>query len=163
MNRRIYTRLLGGLLALLVLSGCAGSFQQPVVNLQGVEIGGLGLRGGTLVVNLQIFNPNRFALSANQLSYDLQIGGSDVPGDTTWTQFASGTYAEPFSVPAGDSASVAIPVEFSYTGLGSAANSLLRSGTFDYRATGTVDVRTPLGSREVPFRRQGTVPILGGG
>lgn len=162
MNRPIHMRLLLSLFTLVALAGCAGSFRQPEVNLQGVEIGGLGLRGGTLVVNVEIINPNRFALSANQLRYDLQIGGSEEPGDTVWTQFASGTYDQPFSVPAGDTATVAIPVEFSYTGLGSAANSLLRSGTFDYRATGTVDVRTPLGSREVPFRRQGTVPILGG-
>jgi hypothetical protein len=52
-------------------------------------------------------------------------------------------------------------VEFTYTGLGGAATSLLRAGTFNYRATGTVDVRTPLGSYDIPFRRGGMVTLLG--
>lgn len=149
------------LLAVLVLSSCGSfGFRQPEVTLDGVQLGGLGLRGGTLLVNLRVVNPNRFALNAQQLRYDLFLGDSEEAGDTTWIDFASGTYTEPFSVAARDTATVQIPVEFTYSGLGGAASSILRSGSFDYRASGTVDVQTPLGTRTVPFRKKGTVAMM---
>lgn len=145
------------------LAACGGGvFQQPQVTLQNVQVAGLGLRGGTLMVNLQIANPNRFALNANELEYQVAIAETDSPSDTTWIDLASGVYAEPFSVGAGATEVVQIPIEFTYSGLGGAASSVLRAGTFNYRATGTVEVRTPLGTREVPFRRGGMVSLLGG-
>lgn len=159
-------RIIGTLAVALVagLAGCGGGvFTQPEVSLSNVELAGLGLRGGTLLVDVQITNPNRFSLSANSLDYELSIADADdeVPGDTIWYDFASGRYDEDFTVGAGATESVQIPVEFSYSGLGGAASSLLRAGTFNYRATGMVDVRTPLGSREVPFRRRGMISLLG--
>lgn len=146
----------------LLYTACSGPvFTQPDVTLQSVQIGGLGLRGGTLLVNLRIVNPNRFALNANQLRYELAMGDDGEPGDTTWIDVAQGVYDRAFSVSARDSATVQIPVDFTYSGLGGAATSILRSGTFDYKARGTVDVRTPLGTHNVPFRRSGKVTLLG--
>ena len=52
----------------LLLAGCGGRvFKQPQVTLENVQIGGLGLRGGTLLVNLQVINPNGFSLNAVRL------------------------------------------------------------------------------------------------
>jgi LEA14-like dessication related protein len=145
----------------LVANGCASAvFNQPEVTLETVQVGGLGLRGGTLLVSLQVINPNRFSLNADQLNYQLALRDADEVSDTTWVDFATGTYDQGFSVGARDTAVVQIPVEFTYSGLGAAAGSLLRAGTFTYRASGTVDVRTPLGSHEVPFRKRGTVTLL---
>jgi LEA14-like dessication related protein len=149
------------LLLALFAGGCAGAvFNQPQVTLETVQVGGLGLRGGTLLVSLQVVNPNRFSLNANQLTYELALRDTEVESDTAWVDFASGTYDEGFSVPARDTAVVQIPVEFTYNGLGAAAGSLLRAGTFTYRASGTVDVRTPLGTHAVPFRKRGTVTLM---
>lgn len=162
MNRSM-PRLLAACLAVLLLAGCASSFfRQPEVSLQGVQLGGLGLRGGTLLVNLRVVNPNRFALNAEGLRYDLALGDPDQDGDTTWVDFAAGRYDEAFSVSAHDTADVQIPVEFSYSGIGSAASSILRSGTFRYRAHGEVNVSTAFGRREVPFTKRGTVMLLRG-
>jgi LEA14-like dessication related protein len=147
---------------LVVLTACGSRvFRQPEVTLESVQLAGLGLRGGTLLVNVEVMNPNRFALNANQLRYQLAIADTENPRDTTWLDLASGIYSEQFSVGAGQTASVQVPVEFTYAGLGGAAGSLLRAGTFNYRATGVVDVRTPLSTHEVPFRRGGTVTLMG--
>jgi LEA14-like dessication related protein len=152
-----------GLLALLGAAGCAGGmYSQPQIELQNVQLGSLGLRGGTLLVNLKVVNPNRFSLNANQLRYDLRIADSQERGDTTWIDFATGLYDQPFSVAARDSAVVQIPIEFTYGGLGSAGATILRTGMFDYSAHGSVDVRTPVGTRNVPFQRRGSVTMLGG-
>lgn len=147
---------------LAALAACGGSvFRQPQVTLNNVRLGGLGLSGGTLLVNLEVVNPNRFALNANQLRYELSLSDPAEAPDTTWVDFAEGVYDQPFSVAAGDTATVQIPIEFTYSGIGSAANSLLRRGTFTYRARGTVDLRTPLGGYDVPFSKRGTVTLLG--
>lgn len=161
MRASIRSGLLLPLFALL-LAGCGSSmFRQPQVTLENVTIGGLGLRGGTLLVDLQVVNPNRFALHANQLHYHLELRDPAEAGDTTWVDFARGVYDQPFSVGAGATSRVQIPIEFSYSGMGGAANSVLRSGTFTYRATGTVSARTPLGGHTVPFTRRGTVTLMG--
>lgn len=141
----------------MALPACSGAYREPQIELEGVSIGSLGLRGGTLMANVRVENPNRFSLRADDLKYELFLRRSaDEPGDTAWVEFAEGTYDEDITVGGGETAIIAIPVEFSYSGLGGAATSLLRTGRFDYRARGTVDVRTPLGTREIPFRKTGT-------
>ena len=113
------------------------------------------------MVNVAIQNPNPFTLSAEQVRYSVSIADTGTPSDTTWMDLATGVYEEDFSVAGGETESVQVPVEFTYAGLGSAASSLLRAGTFTYRASGAVDVRTPLGGYEVPFERDGMVTLLG--
>lgn len=151
-------------LSLLLLSapGCgSAAFEQPEVTLQGVRIAGLGMRGGTLLVNLAIQNPNPYALAANSVRYDVAVADMQPTGDTTWVALAAGAYDQQLSVRPGETAEVEVPVEFTYAGLGGAASSLLQSGTFAYRATGVVDVSTPIGVREFPFRRDGVVALTG--
>lgn len=150
------------LAAVTLLAACGSVVRQPKVTLENVQVGGLGLRGGTLLVNLRIENPNTFSLNANQMRYDLAIRDPEsTAADTAWIDFAHGTYDEPFSVGRHDTRTVQIPVEFSYSGLGSASSALLRNGTFTYRARGTVDVKTPLGTQAVPFTKRGTVTMMG--
>lgn len=146
---------------LLAFGGCAGRvFRQPVVTLERVQLAGLGLRGGTLMVSVQIQNPNPFTLTANEVEYTVEIADVRSAADTTWVDLAAGTYPHRFSVPGGDVVSVEVPVEFSYTGIGGAASSLLRAGAFTYRAAGVVDVATPLGPYALPFQQRGTVSLL---
>jgi LEA14-like dessication related protein len=151
----------------LLLAGCGSVIRQPKVTLENVQIGGLGLRGGTLLVNVRVENPNGFTLSANQFTYDLairdanEVASTDADADTAWIEFASGTYDEPFSVAGHETRTVQVPIEFSYSGLGSASSALLRNGTFTYRARGTVDVKTPLGTQAVPFTKRGTFSMMG--
>jgi LEA14-like dessication related protein len=145
-----------------VLAGCGSAiFREPEVHLENVQLAGLGLRGGTLKVTVEIGNPNPFALGADEVHYRLEIAEAAGPTDTTWVDLANGSYAEGISVGAGRTERVVVPVEFTYAGLGGAASSVLRAGTFAYRATGTVDVSTPLGSRRVPFDRGGVVSVIG--
>ncbi len=163
MVARSFLRLALSLVVLAALTACGSfGFREPEVTLEGVQLGGLGLRGGTLLVDLRVENPNRFALSAEGLRYDLAVrSADDQPGDTTWIDFATGSFEEHFTVGAGETRTVQIPVEFAYSGLGGAGSSILRAGSFTYRASGTVDVRTPVGMQAVPFRKRGTVTLMG--
>lgn len=145
-----------------MLSGCGSAIlQEPEVRLENVQLAGLGMRGGTLKVTVEIENPNPFSLGAEQVHYRLAIAETTSPGDTIWVDLASGSYTEGISIGAGRSERVDVPVEFTYAGLGGAASSVLRAGTFIYQAAGVVDVSTPLGTRRVPFDRGGVVSIIG--
>jgi LEA14-like dessication related protein len=151
--------------ALLMLAACSGTVRQPEIDLEGVSLGSLGLGGGTVNVNVRVHNPNRFSIRADDLKYRLFLrrpaDQQAAAGDSAWIPFADGTYGDTISVRGGETRTFAIPVEFTFGALRGAAGSLLQTGRVQYRAEGTVDVRTPIGRREVPFRKTGAFTMSG--
>lgn len=151
-------RLLFLCLALALLGGnTVGCVHRPQVALQNVELFRLSHRGGTLLLTLEVHNPNAFALDAERMNYVLELEDSGGRGDEHWVEFASGSYDAPFSVAAGRSETLQLPVDFDYSQLGSVTGSLLLTQKVDYRARGTVLLHTPLGTHEVPIKKQGTL------
>ena len=148
------------LMAVVLAAACGPLYERPDIQVSSVQIGSLGLTGGTLLIDVTVHNPNRFALESREVRYQLDIA-APAAGDTAWTEFARGTFDETISVAARDSATARIPVQFEYRALGGAANTILRGGALTYRARGEADVGTPIGGRTVPFRHSGTVPIGG--
>jgi hypothetical protein len=121
--------------------------------LSGARVVSLGLRGGTLEVELGVYNPNRFMIRAGGLTYNLDF---QAPSGEEWLDFAEGRFEENLRIPAGDTASVVIPVEFSYRGLGGAIRGLMDRGSFEYRVQGLVAVEEPI-VRDIRYRQSGTV------
>jgi LEA14-like dessication related protein len=150
-------------LALLVLSQACTGFRKPTIELEGVELGGVGLSGGTLLVNVRVENPNQIGFRAENLSYELFLR---TPRDSTdeqgWERLTSGTYEEDIVIRARETRTVQIPVEFRLTDLGPVAQSVMRTGRFNYRVTGNVQVRAAGTTRTVPFRKTGSMSLLGG-
>ena len=146
-------------LAILLLSvtACGPKVQQPDIWLTGVRLVSLGLRGGVIDVELEVYNPNRFAIRAGGLTYDLDF---EDPTGEDWLDFAEGRLDERLQIRAGDTASVVIPVEFSYRGLSGAVRGLLDRGSFEYRVDGLVAVEAPV-VRDIPYRHSGTVTPSG--
>lgn len=136
----------------LAVGACTAMFERPRVHLTDVRVGGLGLRGATLIAELAVVNPNRFDVEMEGLTYDLEVSDPDAAGG--WTNFARGSWDERLRVRSGDSVSVEIPIEFGYREMGAAVRSMLDRGTFDYRVAGSVEVRDPV-RRTVPYRHQG--------
>jgi len=148
-RRRVARRTLLAAAAAL-LAGCAAlgrtAFREPVVTLRSVTVTGLSLTGGALEVELQVANPNRFALDAPGMRYRVDV-------DTV--QVAAGELEQRFRVAGGDSAVVRLPLQFTFRGLGAAGRSLLLSGTVPYRVRGALTVSTPVGTFTQPFDRAG--------
>lgn len=146
------------ILAAVWMSACMPRIQRPEVHLVGIRLGGLGLQGGILYVRLGVVNPNSFALRASGLTYRLELRE---PGDETerWSELVEGAFDRDVQVAAHDSAVVEIPVEFRYSGIGTALRSLLDSGTFSYRISGEVDVEHPIRTR-LPYRHTGTTTLI---
>ena len=150
-------------LALLVLSQACTGFRKPTIELEGIELGGVGLSGGTLLVNVRVQNPNAMGFRAENLNYELFLR---TPRDSTdeqgWERLTSGTYEEDIVIRARETRTVQIPVEFRLSDLGPVAQSVMRTGRFNYRVAGTVQVRAAGTTRTVPFRKTGSMSLLGG-
>jgi LEA14-like dessication related protein len=143
--------------AALAVSACSGAVRRPEIELEGVTLGSVGFSGGTLVANIRVHNPNRFTLRAQNLRYQLFLRkNAAATADSAWTRFADGVYPDTLTVHAGQTRTFGIPISFSFGQLAGAGRSLMDYGRVDYRAEGTVDVRTPVGLRNVPFHKNGT-------
>ncbi len=143
--------------AVALTAACAGLasqvFQNPIVDLRDVRVMGLGTTGGNLEVHLSVYNPNSFRLDASQMQYNVFVGDS--------VRMANGTVDTRATVQAGDSTIVKIPVSFTYSGLGTAASQLLRTGSVNYMVRGDVTVSSVAGNFTVPFRTTGSYNTMG--
>lgn len=147
---------------LTALAACVPEIREPDVRLTGVRLAGLGLQGGVVYVEIGVSNPNRFAIEADGLTYDLDLrapADDDGADEGSWLDLAEGTFEEDFGVEGRDSATVEIPVEFRYAAVGDVLRSVLSRGTVGYRLEGRVVLEEPLRT-DLPFRRRGTVTIL---
>jgi LEA14-like dessication related protein len=150
--------ILTALLLVLPLASCAGAFRQPEVELEGIRVGSIGLRGGTLFAQVLVTNPNRFDLETRSLRYDLEIAHPTQAGQ--WVSFAEGTIDERVRVGSRSSTILEVPIAFRYDDLSGAMRSILDTGTFVYRVSGDVRLSEPV-SRTIPYRKQGTVSMAG--
>lgn len=139
-------------------AGCASAVRQPEVSLAGVRVGGIGLRGGTILAVVEIKNPNDFTLETDSITYDLEA--TDPKGNGAWSRVTQGTYAQRITVKDGGKTEVEVPIEFNYTGLGGALRGIMDKGTFNYRVQGKVFVREPL-RRTIPFTKSGNLSLAG--
>lgn len=147
------TRTMGMVLlaASAVLVACVPRVQQPEVVLQGARLASLGLSGGVIEVRLSVHNPNRFAVEARALTYDLAL--RDAAGDR-WVELTEGRIDDTLRVPARDTLEVTLPVEFSYRGLDQAVRALVSRGSFDYRLSGVVELQGPV-RRDIRYQHTG--------
>jgi len=142
----------------VVVAACAylgkQAFEQPVVHLKSVEVAGIGLTGGSLNVDLSVYNPNHYRLDASRLRYEVLLNSDSV-------MLASGTLEQQFTVRDNDSATVRIPVNFSYTGVNAAGKALLNTGAVTYHVRGDVRVGSTVGSFTVPYSSTGRFTTTG--
>jgi LEA14-like dessication related protein len=142
------------LAAMATLFSCATlqqlSFEQPSVELDAVEIVGLDLDGVSLVLWLDVYNPN---------DYDIQTSRLDATLDLEGSHFGTATLHDNTSLAATSHTLVKVPASFSWEGVGAAARALLRRGTVDYDLETQLRVQTSLGARTVSLRHRGEVQV----
>jgi LEA14-like dessication related protein len=153
-----YRSLLAGLIVALPLAACARAYQQPEIEFEGVRLGGIGMRGGTLYAQVLVTNPNRFDLETRSVTYALEVPHPTQAGE--WVSFTEGRIDERVRVQARGSTILEIPITFQYDDAAGAVRSILDRGSFPYRVTGDVRLAEPI-ARTIPFRRQGTVSLSG--
>jgi LEA14-like dessication related protein len=139
----------------MAAAGCATlqtalNFQEPQIELQEINVTGLGLSGGTLDLLFDVYNPNQYRLRSTRLEVDLQLAG---------TEFGNALIDKPLDLSPENHSRVVMPVRFSWSGVGAAARSLLQQQELPYGLTGAVLLDTPIGVRRVQLSSKGNVPL----
>jgi LEA14-like dessication related protein len=135
----------------LFAGGCAAlQFQAPTTQLVGVEVTGLSLEGGALRLLLDVHNSNAYQLRTTRVAVGIDLDG---------THFGDVAVTDEVALPAGRTTQVRIPLNFSWTGVGTGARSLLDRGAVNYAINGQLTVGTPLGDKTVPVRGTGEVTL----
>src|SRR5262245_32104181 len=94
----------------LLAGACAGRVRAPEVQLAGVEVGGIALRGATMIAELDIKNPNSFRIETDSITYELEAAN---PSDAnSWSRVSLGTVTDRIRIGDGDETKVEIPIDF---------------------------------------------------
>jgi len=139
----------------VTLSACATlrnalTFEKPQIELQEINVTGLGLSGGTLDLVFDVYNPNDYRLRSTRLEVGLELAGTD---------FGDALIDKPLDLSPVNHSRVTMPVRFTWSGVGAAARSLLESQELPYGITGAVLLDTPIGEKRVELKSNGTVPL----
>ncbi|UCC81921.1 MAG: LEA type 2 family protein [Gemmatimonadota bacterium] len=138
----------------LLLASCATlsqlQFDQPTVDLDAIEVTGVGVSGGSLVLVLDVFNPN---------DYDIRTTWVEASLDLEDTHFGTAVLEGDKTLVANSRTQVEIPAEFTWEGVGAGARALLGRGALRYDLETRLRVETSIGGRTVTLRNRGEVPI----
>jgi beta-carotene 3-hydroxylase len=120
--------------------------QEPKVTLAHVGVKDVGLNGATLLVGVQVDNPNPFNLRVDALRYDVELGGkllssSELPGAA--------------DVPAHGTQIVEIPVPVKFQDLYASALDFFSKSSSSYRIKG----EARFGLLKVPFDQSGDLKL----
>lgn len=146
------------LLALLtcVLSACAtipeDFLRAPRVELNDVQMVGLGFKSQTFVLSFDVANPNPFPLPISNVSYGVKLNGQ---------RFASGETASEFTVPADGDAQFAISVDLNLLQTAPQLLFIVRQGVrqdITYEIEGRLVLDIPL-TPPVKYRNKGTIRL----
>jgi LEA14-like dessication related protein len=143
--------------AVLTLAGAACSslglnFREPDIQLDHAVVRGIDLTGGNLDLVVKVQNPNKFTLQGTRLQVGLDVEGSHL-GDIT--------YDNDFTVSQNGTTTLALPIRFGWSGVGSAVRAALSYGDLPYTMNGQATIKLPGGlSTSVSFSHEGRAPLL---
>jgi hypothetical protein len=69
------------------------------------------------------------------------------------------TYDDEFAVAQDGITTLRLPLRFGWSGVAGAVRAALGYGDLPYEMKGQLQLKTPFGTREVPFTREGRVPL----
>jgi len=122
----------------------------PHVELTSLAIGKLGLDQITASAKLQVKNNNQFPLDLTKLGVSFALGGQEVGGSKL---------ANPVNLPAGQTATLDVPLSFSPRAVGIGLVNLLRGNQIAYKVSGSIDANTRFGPLSLPFSHVGNTAV----
>ncbi|HEX4601131.1 MAG TPA: LEA type 2 family protein [Gemmatimonadales bacterium] len=142
------------LVVLGVVLGCATigrlAFSEPELDLQEIDITGIGLTGGTFDLVFDVYNPNDYRLRSTRLDVGIDLEGS---------HFGDALLERPLDLSPQNHSRVVVPVRFEWAGVGAGAKALLTRQALGYAVTCRVILDTPLGQRTITLTGRGNVPL----
>ncbi len=138
----------------LLFAACATlrglAFTEPDLQLQEIDITGIGLTGGTFDLVFDVYNPNDYHIRSTRLEVGIDLED---------THFGDALLERPLDLSPQNHSRVVVPVRFEWAGIGAGAKGLLTHQALSYGITGRVMLDTPLGEKTVTLTGKGNVPL----
>ena len=125
-------------------------FTEPDVQLQEIDITGIGLTGGTFDLVFDVYNPNDYRIRSTRLEVGIDLEDK---------HFGDALLDRPLDLSPTNHSHVLVPVRFEWAGVGAGAKALLTRQAIGYGVTGAVLLDTPLGEKRVAVKGKGNVPL----
>jgi len=126
------------------------AFTEPDVQLQEIDITGIGLTGGTFDLVFDVYNPNDYRIRSTRLEVGIDLEDQ---------HFGDALLERPLDLSPTNHSRVLVPVRFEWAGVGAGAKALLTRQAIGYGVTGAVLLDTPLGEKRVAVKGKGNVPL----
>ena len=140
----------------LCMSACASLpdklVSTPRVDLNDVQVVGLGFKKQTFLLSFDVTNPNPFPLPVRSVGYGVRLDGQ---------RFASGETSSDFTIPADGDASFSISVDLNLLQTAPHLLSIVRDGTrqdISYELEGRFGVDIPL-IPAIKYRNSGKIRL----
>lgn len=133
------------LLAAMLAVSCSvleRAVEKPTVSVDSVRFQSVSLNEGRLDSQLQVYNPNAFALPTRKVTYHLKLNGRNI---------ISSELALDKNIPARGTVALLVPIRFHYSEVLQGIASIFQQGKIQYQLSGDVDV----GFMNIPFSRSG--------
>ena len=125
-------------------------FQEPQIQLQEINVTGIGISGGTMDLVFDIYNPNDYRIRSTRIEVALDLEN---------THFGDAYLERPLDLSPTNHSRVVVPTRFEWAGVGAGARALFTKQAINYALTGRVILDTPLGDKRVGLTGRGQVPL----
>ena len=134
-----------------LLTGCESltkSFlQDPEVTVMGVDVTDISLSDISLLVNMNVKNPNSIPLKLDRVTYQFNLSGNTV---------TEGTMTDGLQVPAAGENNLKLPLKFKFSSVSGILQGLMKNSfTKEYELKGSAQ----LGIFSIPFSKRGEVQL----
>ena len=149
--KRRYGILFLFILPLFLVSCLAWILEKPSFALREIIVTPRSLMEMSLLLGLDIQNPNRFDLTLTSFEYTLYLNNEEI---------GNGRLEKEILIPSSSITQVQAPVAASFKNLGGSLMSIISRMTgkdVSYRIEGKADVKTILGSFNFPFSKEGRI------
>jgi len=141
--------LIVAMMSSLLITGCASMqaiVQKPTVQVVAVRLDNLSLSDATLIVDLNIENPNPMGVKVRNVVYDLKINNKNL---------LQGTQDQGVHLPCAGAEIVELPLQVNYFDLYDSVLELFAHESVAYDLSGSVGI----GPFDIPYHTEGVLPI----
>jgi len=133
------------------LMSCLGWFlKEPAITVNRIVISPHSLTEMTLIIGLEVKNPNRFDLTLKSFEYTVFLNGEEV---------GTGRLEKELLIPSQAVAQVEAPVAATFKNLGGSLMALITVNDLPYKIAGKAIVTMALGGRDFAILKEGRINL----
>lgn len=124
--------------------------EEPSFTLQGINIRPVALTEMTILVDLDVYNPNNFDLKLKSFDYRVYLKNEEI---------GSGRLEKELLVSSSSTTKIQAPVAARFKDLNAVLKLVWTEGNLPYKIEGSAEVKTFWGGRNLLFTKEGQIDL----